>query len=144
MTNYLKKQNTTFWLSAAAILIAVVGIVMLTLSNGVKGYSINSYALILVAVIVAIGLNVTGTYFTDKQGAHSPIVAALSLASVLLLGFALGNILLNRLVLASALFTYDAVNTIGWGVFYNSIFAIGAFLTSSILISVSSFIKGKN
>lgn len=51
---------------------------------------------------------------------------------------------MNRAELASALFSYDAVNTIGWGVFYKSIVAIACCLISAVIMIVNGFIVKNN
>lgn len=139
MMEFIKKQGVAFWLSAVAVLLSVIGFITMLVSNATQGYSLSGLGLMVVAVIVSILCIVAGVYFSDKMGGHAIIPAALSLVAVLLLSYLFGNMLLNRAELASALFTYDAVNTVGWGVFRVSVVAIVCYLVSAILIAVSGF-----
>lgn len=143
MLEFLKRQGVTFYLSAVACLMTLVGIITVAVSSGVQGYAMSNLGLILFASIAAILLMVAGIVLTDRFGAHHFIVAIVNLLALVLLMVAFGNVIMERAVLASSQFSYDAVNAVGWGVLYNSIAGLVLFLLSAILLIVGSFFKGK-
>lgn len=143
MLDLIKRQGISFYLTVGVVVLSIVGFITMLMSSGTQGYAISNLALTVVAVIVAVLASVAGLYLADKQGGHSLVVAVLSLVACVLLTYAFSNILLNRAELVSALFTYDAVNTIGWGVFYKALVAMICFLVSAVLVIVIAF-TGKN
>ena len=143
MLEFLKKQGVTLYLVAGACLLTIVGIILTCVSSGVQGYAITSLGIILFASIAAIVLMVAGVILTDRFGAHHVAVFAVNLVAMILLCVAFGDIIMERAVLASAQFSYDAVNSVGWGVLYSSIAGLVLFLLSAILLVVGSFFKGR-
>lgn len=138
-------KNPTFYLSALAIIATIVGVVFTTLSSNVQGYMLmlTELTTIYVCAIIAVVLLIAGIICSQLIGAHSFIVYILNLAAMVLLCVAFGEIIMGRAVLASAQFSYDSVNTVGWGVLYQSIAGLALFLVADILILVESFLKGQ-
>ncbi len=143
MLEFLKKQGVEFYLSVVACLMTIIGIILTAVSSSVQGYAMANLGLILFAAIAAIVLIVAGVILAGRFGAHHVAVVAVNLVAMILLCVAFGNIIMERAVLASSQFSYDAVNTIGWGVLYNSIAGLVLFLLSAILLVVGSFFKGR-
>ena len=143
MLEFLKKQGVAFYLSVVACLMTIIGIILTAVSSSVQGYAMANLGLILFAAIAAIVLIVAGVILAGRFGAHHVAVVAVNLVAMILLCVAFGNIIMERAVLASSQFSYDAVNTIGWGVLYNSIAGLVLFLLSAILLVVGSFFKGR-
>ena len=143
MLEFLKKQGVAFYLSAVACLMTIIGIILTAVSSSVQGYAMTNLGLILFAAIAAIVLIVAGVILAGRFGAHHVAVFAVNLVAMILLCVAFGDIIMERAVLASAQFSYDAVNTVGWGVLYNSIAGLVFFLLSAILLVVGSFFKGR-
>lgn len=136
-------KNPTFYLSALAIIATIVGVVFTTLSSNVQGYMLTELTTIYVCAIIAVVLLIAGIICSQLIGAHSFIVYILNLAAMVLLCVAFGEIIMGRAVLASAQFSYDSVNTVGWGVLYQSIAGLALFLVADILILVESLLKGQ-
>lgn len=143
MLEFLKKQGVAFYLSVVACLMTIIGIILTAVSSSVQGYAMANLGLILFAAIAAIVLIVAGVILAGRFGAHHVAVVAVNLVAMILLCVAFGNIIMERAVLASSQFSYDAVNTVGWGVLYNSIAGLVLFLLSAILLVVGSFFKGR-
>lgn len=143
MLEFLKKQGVAFYLSVVACLMTIIGIILTAVSSSVQGYAMANLGLILFAAIAAIVLIVAGVILAGRFGAHHVAVVAVNLVAMILLCVAFGNIIMERAVLASSQFSYDAVNTVGWGVLYNSIAGLVLFLLSAILLIVGSFFKGR-
>ena len=144
MLEFLKRQNIAFYLSIVACVLTIVGIITVCVSSSVQVYAMANLGLILFCTIAAIVLMAAGIFLADKFGAQHYIVAIVNLVAMVLLMVAFANVIMERAVLASAQFSYDAVNTVGWGVLYNSIAGLVMFLLSAILLVVGAFFKDKN
>lgn len=144
MNEMIKKLGVSFWLLAVTVVLAVVGFITVLMANATQGYAISNLGLNIAAVIVAAVCVLGVAYFSASGDCHSIIVFALSAVAVVLFMYAFSNVLINRAELASALFTYDAVNTVGWGVFYKSVVAMVCCLASAIIVTVNAFIAQNN
>ena len=108
MLNFIKKQGVAFYLIVVAIILAIVGIITMLVSNSVQGYALPTLAPLLLATIFAIVLCVSGIFTSHKFSEHSVLTIALKITAVVLLTFAFGWMLLDRMVLITAQFSYDS------------------------------------
>ncbi len=143
MSEFFKKLGVPFYLSLVACVLTAIGIITTCVGSGVQGYAMSSLGGILFCAIAAIVLMVAGAVLSKMLGAHHFIVVALNLVALILLCVAFANVILERAVLASAQFSYDSVNTVGWGVLYNGFASIALFLISAVLLVVGAFFKDK-
>lgn len=136
--NIFKKFGAASYVSAAAFILALAGLITMCVSNATPGYGLDNFgtgialaavALVAIALVVASGL---------KLGGQSPLTAVLRVAAVLLAMFAAGVIISGRVVLLSSLMTFDS-NEVGWSAFNTSLTAIIFIVISVILVIVSAF-----
>ncbi len=144
MSEFFKKQikSIPFWLSAVTIVLSLLGIIFISVSNGVQGYAITSLPVIITCAVFAMVCVAGGIYLSYRFGAHHWSVVAINLIALVLLAVCFANVISSRAVLASSQFSYDSVNTVGWTVLYESIAALAFFLIGDILLVVSAFFKG--
>lgn len=138
-----KFLSASFILPAVAFVGALVGLIAVLISNAVPGFSIGGIvwvvlelvgALVCVAAAIALSL-----LFEDKQ----IFVFVLNLAALALLMLAFGGVIVQRAILASAQFTYDKENALGWSALIPSFVTIGTCLVSAVLLTVNAFLSEK-
>ncbi len=141
--NFIKRQGLSFYLLVVAFVLTLVGIILVGVSSSVSGYALPSLGGILACTIIALVLMAAGVVLADRFGAENILVTIVELVALVLLMVAFCNLISDRAVLASAQFSYDAVNQTGWTVLYESIVGLVFFLISVILLIVCGFSKGK-
>ena len=118
--NIFKKFGAASYVSAAAFILALAGLITVCVSNAIPGYGLDNFgtgialaavALVAIALVVASGL---------KLGGQSPLTAVLRVAAVLLAMFAAGVIIYGSVVLTSPLMPFDS-NEGGWAGFNTSL-----------------------
>lgn len=144
MAEFLKKAGVGFYLSAAACLLALVGFIVFIVTNGTAGYEIPNGTLGIVLGVASVAATAAAAYTHAHSGAQSPVTVALKLIALACIMGTLGILIADRAGLASAIFTYDSGNAVGWGVFYTSVVSMVFLLLSVILLIVTGFMEGKN
>lgn len=141
---FIKKAGLTFWLNAAAGLTALIAFIIMLVSNATPGYVIDAVGLAIAAAIIAVLAIGGAAYLAEtKFDGQNPIVAGLNLLALVLEMVVFGIILMGRVVLASALFSFDSRNLVGWGAFNSSVAAmVFIFITVALLI-VTAFLGKK-
>lgn len=140
-----KKQllTPTFILSAVAFLLALAGFIAILVSNGVPGYNLGGivwFALAIVGAMLCVAAAVAlSLLFEDKE----LFVTILNLVALILLMLAFGGIIMQRAILASAQFTYDAENAVGWSALNSSLTTVAACFISAVLLAVQAFLPVK-
>ncbi len=141
ITAFCKRQlkSVNFWLSAVSVILTLVGIILISVSSSVQGYSISELAIIVVCGVFAMICMLGGIWLSDRFGPHHWSTFVANLVSIVLLSFCFANVIMARAVLTSSQFSFDAVNTVGWTVLYESFVSLGMFLVSAILLVVSGY-----
>lgn len=140
MLDFLKKQRVSFYFSALAALFAVIGVIMLIVTNTVGGYAVPYGGLLIFTGILSVLLIGGGAYAISRFGAKPIIIFAIFLALVLMM-LAVGILLRYRLDVASALFTWDPENEVAWKAFNTGVVCVVFYLIASITLTISAFLK---
>ena len=130
-------------LSAVAALSALVALIALLIGNAVPGFALKSPALLVLALVFATVCVVAGYALSLRWGRHHPVVAALDLVALVLLLLVFGNMISQRVLLASSQFTFDSGNALGWKALISSLVSVVACVVSSVLLAVNSFLPDK-
>ncbi len=138
---FFKRQNAAFYLSAAACILTIIALILTGVSNSVQGYNMASLGGILASAIIALILTLGGIVLADRFGSQHWLTCVVNVIALVLLMVAFGNFISERAVLASAQFSYDSVNEVGWTVLNESIGGIVLYFISAILLAVGSFFK---
>lgn len=131
-----KKRGFGLYLDAAGIVlaVAVAGAVATVLcSTKSADYALAGLPLYLVLIVVAIALTVAGDLAQAKDGLNPIVANACSAVAVFALVFTGIKVIGARVILASGLFSWNASNQIGWGVFNSTIVA-------TVLLVVAAFL----
>ena len=142
MKDFIKKAGLAFWLSIAAGMFAVIGAIIMIVTNMTAGYVIINGTMGIAMALIAVALIAAGCYATYKLGAENYITAAVRLVALVLLMVAFGVLLGDRVGLAADLLTWDSHNALGWSVFYTSVAAMVFILLSALVLVVCAFFKG--
>ncbi|MBO4989932.1 MAG: hypothetical protein J6D37_06330 [Clostridia bacterium] len=135
----INKKDITLWLNGLAFVLALVATIVLSIANNTRGFSLVSggevvaysvIAVVLIAVVVAMGA---------LKGEQNPITTLAGVAAIFLMVFAFGTAILERIDLFGGLFSWDNLNSAGWGIFYMTVAAVVLYLASAVLLIVSSF-----
>lgn len=131
-----KKRGFGLYLDAAGIVlaVAVAGAVATVLcSTKSADYALAGLPLYLVFIVAAIALTVAGVLAQAKDGLNPIVANACSAVAVFALVFTGVKVIGARVILASGLFSWNASNQIGWGVFNSTIVA-------TVLLVVAAFL----
>lgn len=131
-----KKRGFGLYLDAAGIVlaVAVAGAVATVLcSTKSADYALAGLPLYLVLIVAAIALTVAGVLAQAKDGLNPIVANACSAVAVFALVFTGVKVIGARVILASGLFSWNASNQIGWGIFNSTIVA-------TVLLVVAAFL----
>ena len=54
MINFIKDRGLVFWLSSAAAIFTLIGLILMLVSNGVNGYAMMNIGIFVAVAVVAI------------------------------------------------------------------------------------------
>lgn len=131
-----KKRGFGLYLDAAGIVlaVAVAGAVATVLcSTKSADYALAGLPLYLVLIVAAIALTVAGVLAQAKDGLNPIVANACSAVAVFALVFTGVKVIGARVILPSGLFSWNASNQIGWGIFNSTIVA-------TVLLVVAAFL----
>jgi hypothetical protein len=138
----MKKLSIGSYLNILAAVAAVVGLVATILcSTKTHAYALSSLNMIVLGAIVGILLLALAVWSSAKRGNDDLISAGSVLAAIGILSAIIGDIIIERIILISGLYSYNSGNTMGWSVFYITVVAIVSFVVSILLMIVGSFLK---
>lgn len=109
MINFIKSRGLVFWLSLLAAIFIIIGLIVMLVSNGVNGYAMKNIGIFVVAAVVAILLLAAMEILAIKFG-DRPWLIAFTAVIVALICLVLGFVLINRVDVASAVWTWDKGN----------------------------------
>lgn len=138
----MKKQGLAFYLNAAAAVLGVAGVgcavysSVMTADNGLTNLS-----MVAVAGVVGVLLAALAMFTPARMGDHNPVTAVAVLGAIALYSYVYGQCVLQRIMLIAGLFSYNAGNTAGWGVFYATVACAVCMLVACVLLMVGGFCK---
>ncbi len=142
MSVFMKKQASAFYLNAIAAVLGVVGTVSMVMSSTMNSaYALNSFTKTLLFAICGILLVGLAIYAPNRWGNHDYVSTLSVLGAIGLFSAVIGNVISERVMLISGLFSFNSGNTVGWSVFYVSVVCLASLLVAIILLIVGAFLK---
>lgn len=142
MKNFIKNAGLTFFINVLTFILSLIGLIFMLVANGHQGYGLDN-VLVIVAQIATLVIIAALTVLSLKFGAQNPFTVALKLFAILFISYSFSVIISSRVLLISALFSWDSHNELGWSVFYDSIVSVVCYLFAVISIIVGGFLGGK-
>lgn len=139
ITDFLKHAGIPFYLGAGAALAAFIGMIMLIVTNGVNGYALESGGATITLGVFTVLLAAASAACSAKFGGQHPISAVVRLAALVSGTAVAGLLLLSRVMLYSALVSWDEFNTVGWEAFNTALAGIILFAVAAVALIVSAF-----
>ena len=142
MADFMKKQGIAFWFNAIAIIAAVVALIGTIISSNIStAYILGNLGMIIGLTVAGIVLLAVAIVAPTKFGNHDFVSTIALILAVAAIGFAFRELIMDRVFLIAAQFSYDAVNMTGWRVFYASAVGMGGYVVSAIALIIGSFLK---
>ena len=142
MADFMKKQGIAFWFNAIAIIAAIVALIGTVISSNISpAYVLGNMGMIAGLTIGCIVLLVVAVAAPMKFGNHDIVSTVALLLAVAAIGFAFREVIMDRVFLIAAQFSYDSVNMTGWRVFYASVVGMVGYFVSAIAVIIGSFLK---
>lgn len=139
----IKKGGVPFWIDAAGCLSALVGTILYIVTNASAGYGLEGGAMGIAFGILAVLLIAGGAYMSLTKGGQHFIPVLLKFAALVLVCVMFATVVVSRAQLASALFTWDSRNAVGWSVFYTSVAGMVFLLLTVAVLIVGAFLGKK-
>lgn len=135
---FIKELCLSTILYAVAALLSVVAFILLLVSHSVQGNAIDGIGLGIAFGIIGMLASFASVFVSIRYPREiwAPIVHLVAIACF---GVLFGFILLNRVELAAAVFSYDSNNALGWTAFTTGVVSIILYVLSSLLITVGMF-----
>lgn len=142
MADFMKKQGIACWFNAVAIIAAIVALIGTIISSNIStAYVLGNLGMIVGLTVAAVVLLVVAIVAPTKFGNHDIISTIALILAVAAIGFAFRELIMDRVFLIAAQFSYDAVNMTGWRVFYASAVGMAGYVISAIALIIGSFLK---
>lgn len=139
----IKKLGLTFWFTVVAGILTLTATIIFGVTNSTAGYSVEKGPLGIALGVLAVVLIGVSAFTTYKFGAQNPITAALKLVALIFVCVDISLLVMSRAILASALFTWDAYNDLGWSVLYTSIGAVVVAVIAILVLIVTAFMNNR-
>ena len=142
LLTFFKKAGVTFYIGAVAAIVVFMGMVMLLISNGINGYTLENSGLTIAFSVITLLLAVGLVVCALMLGEQNAVTAALRLVFIIFSMTVVTMLILSRAMLFSALISWDEFNTVGWEAFNSSLASIILYLISVVAFIVCAFFKG--
>lgn len=139
-TAFIKSAGISVWLCIAAVLLGLAGTIIFAVTNGTVGYPVANGALGIVLGFAAAVVLAVSLWMSAKFGSASLAVASSRLVALVLFFLDIAFLVISRAELASALFTWDSHNQVGWDTLYVSIAGVAMYILSSLCLIVGAFL----
>lgn len=135
---FIKELCISTILYAVASVFSVVAFILLLVSNSVQGNAIDGIGMGIAFGIIGMFASFASVFVSIKYPRQiwAPIV---HLVAVACFGVLFAFILLNRVELAAAVFSYDSNNSLAWTAFTTGVVAIVLYAVASLLITIGMF-----
>ena len=140
MAAFMKKQSTGFFLNLIAAILGLVGIIAAAVCSSMTvTYSLGNMKTIVILGICGMVLSCAAICLPNVFGNQDYLGTLAVLGSIAVFTAAFGSVLSERILLIAGLFSYDAVNTVGWQVFYVTVVSLASFLLAAIIQIIGAF-----
>ena len=143
MSDFIKKAGIYFWLNVATVALALVGAIILMVTNGTTGYALENAEIGIAFAVISVAMIAAATFTSYKFGEQSVYTTVLKLVALVLISVERIVLVNSRAELVTGLLSWDAHNTLGWSVFNTSLAAIIILVIANILLIVSGFLGNK-
>lgn len=142
MADIIKKQGLACYLNVIACIVAIAGLIALTICSTMEeAYALNSFTLLIVGGLTGIVLIIFAIFASNRWGNYD-YASTISLATaVVIFTVIIGNVINNRILLISGLFSFNAGNKLGWSVFYVTVTSLICLLVSILLLILGAFMR---
>lgn len=138
----MKKWGPASYVNVLAAILGIAGLISTVLcSTKSSAHALPTLTMLVVGSVAAILLIGVALWSPAKNGNHDPICAVAVLGAIAIFSVVIGNIISERVILISGLFSYNSGNMVGWSVFYVSVAAIVCYVAAVLLLIVGSFLK---
>lgn len=138
----LKKLTVPFFMQVAAFVLALVGIIVVAVSNGTENYSIPSANLVFLFGIMGLILSACTPLVSLKFGNDHILAFLVRALAMAFISVCLCIVITNRVEVAGT-FSFDRENTAAIFAFTSAMVAVGFLLVADIALIVSSFFSKK-
>lgn len=143
MSDFIKKAGVSFWLNIATGVLALVGAIILIVTNGTTGYALENAGLGITFAVISLVLVAVATFTSYKYGEHSIYTTVLKLIILGLISVEIAVLVSSRAELVTGLLSWDSHNALGWSVFNTSLAGIILLVLANIVLIVSGFLGAK-
>jgi len=138
----LKKLSVGAYLTIAAAVLGLVGLICTIASSSMRGDSaLQGLPPIVIAAALGVVLSLVAVAACGSLGNHNPVCAVAVLGAIALYMYAFGAAVAQRVMMIAGLFSYNAGDTVGWSIFYVSVVSWVCLIVGCLLLIVSSFLK---
>lgn len=142
MAAFIKKQSVGFYLNALACILGIAGLIaMIVCSTMTTAYALHSFTILTVGLVVGILLIAVAAYAPSRFGNYDYLGTVAVLGAIAAFAAVIGNVINDRILLISGLFSYNSGNMIGWSVFYATVASLVCLLVAMLLLVVGAFLK---
>jgi hypothetical protein len=137
----IKDNLLSFILTAAAVVLGLVGLIAYCITNSIAGYAVGggATAMVIIAFIALLADLACIVLF----GGDNKISAVLGLLVIVFTLVVLGMVISSRILTIAAVYSYDSGNDAAWLAVKSAIVAIVGLLLTAIVTVVSGFFANK-
>ncbi len=141
MAEKTAKKGAGLVIEAVGIVLAVVATVVMAYSNSISSdYALASFGTYIAFAVVGIALACVAIW-ADLADVARGLVTMLCLGvAVFLLTYAGIQVVGERIIAISSLFSWNSANATGWTVFYSTVATLVLYLVSSVVLVIGSFL----
>ena len=137
MADFMKKQGTAFPFNAVAVVAAIAALIGTVISSNIStAYTLAALGQITTLTVAGIVLLLVAMIAPAKFGNYDILSTVALLLSVAALAYSFNLLIMDRVFLIAAQFSYDAVNATGWSVFYASAVGLAGYIISILCIII--------
>lgn len=123
-----------------ALLLGIAGLITMILSHTISSANaLDAFGKMVAFVVLGIVLNAAAA--AAPQAVNGLVGLVGSIGAIACYTLALGNALSSRILLISALFTWDSNNKVGWSVFYMTVACVVCFFLAVVILIIASFMR---
>lgn len=139
MMDFFKKAGVIFYINVAACVLALLGWIMVLVTNGIDGYGLDNAGVSIALGIIAVLLIAGGTLASLKFGSQHYITAIAKLAALVCIMIMVLFVILDRAGIAAAAVTYEKVNPVVQQVFMTAVVSLVFSIIAAIALCVTAF-----
>lgn len=142
MSSFIKKQGSAFYFNIIAGILAIAGLVALfRCSTMTTAYALTALTTLGIGVVIGVLLIGIIIYAPNRWGNQDYLSTGSIVAAIALFTLIIGNVINDRVLLASGLFSFNSGNMVGWSVFYVTVVALVCLLACVFCLIIGAFLK---